>query len=105
MLKKIVCFIAAILMMTGCSGKSKLVGTWVGDSTGDHRYKITYFVFSNDGTYYSSDDNQKGSYEINGNDITLEGFIADDINATFRFDGEYLVLDYWGMESYYRKDN
>ena len=94
-----------VLILCACgSGKNSIVGHWqLSSNTSNSPFRYLYFY--SDGTYSSGGSNYKGTYSVDGKNIRLEGFLVDDVNATFEISGNELTLKYWARtETYTRSD-
>ena len=90
-----------VLSLSACAPKKdKLVGTWVAL---DYACDFDYIYFYSDGTYSSSHSNYKGSYTAEDGRLRLEGFLVDDRNYKYRFDGDILVIETWSGEERYER--
>ena len=92
-----------LLLLCSCgSGKNALVGKWE-KSGGSSSSAFWYLYFYSDGTYTSGGSNYKGTYSVDGKNLRLEGFLVDDVNATFEIKGNTLYLDYWARSETFEK--
>ncbi|MCL2697609.1 MAG: hypothetical protein FWE74_05965 [Oscillospiraceae bacterium] len=96
-MKRIVSFILVLvlglLIISGCSGSSKLVGTWITENS-----DAPVFVFYDDGTYVWISW-RDGEYKIDGNTLHLKqtytsnrGGGVDNYFYNFEISGDKLTL-------------
>ena len=97
----LIVMVLSLLTICSCGKKNSIVGHWV--ATDLQSAKINEIYFYSDGTYSSSRSNYHGSYSIDGDRLRLEGFLVEDINATFEVKGAYMTLSFWTGDYEYEK--
>lgn len=94
--------VLCVAMLCSCGKKNSIVGQW--ERASDSKTStFRYLYFYDDGTYSSGHSNYKGTYSISGNNIRLEGFLVDDVNAKFEVNGDTLTLEYWARSETYTR--
>lgn len=96
----------SVLLVSGCSKDEGVVGTWNYLNDGKTRNDIAYvFNKDNTGSYNFSNMENKFTYEVNGNTITLNYENGGGTN-TFEFSIENNILtikDSFGVDVTYKK--
>ncbi len=80
-----------VAMAAGCgASEKKLVGHW--EPADGESCHFRYIYFYSDGTYSTSSSNYQGTYTAENGNLRLSGYLADDYNATYWFEGDELII-------------